>query len=91
MLIPKKTRINENDWFVTLHIRRSEKTITVICEMLTLQLIPKQLKKIIDNGGKVIKVGDRIWRGKNLTKFNKINGLIDYPFTNKKTNLWMYF
>ena len=86
----KKIGINENDWFVTLHIRETKDNHSYLRDADP-STYAEAIKKIIDNGGKVVRVGDRIWKGKNLAPFNKINGLIDYPFTNVKSEFMDIF
>ena len=44
------------------------------------------MEEVISRGGKVVRVGDR-----RMTKLPKINGLIDYPFTDHKSEMMIYF
>ena len=46
------------------------------------------IKKITNAGGKVIRVGDENWLGSKITKLPKIEGLVDYPFTNIKSKFF---
>ena len=82
--ILNKIGIKNNDWYVLLHIRdtndkhnfRNSNPITYI----------KAIKKIISRGGYVIRMG----RSEKI-KFPEIKGLIDYPFTNIKSDFMDIF
>ena len=82
--ILNKIGIKNNDWYVLLHVRdindnhnfRNSNPITYI----------KAIKKIISNGGYVIRMG----RNEKI-KFPEIKGLIDYPFTSIKSDFMDIF
>ena len=82
--ILKKIGLPENAWYATLHIRegaQNEKTFN--SNPMTYL---KSIKEIISRGGYVFRVGD-----KKMTKMPKIKGLIDYPFTEFKSEFMDVF
>ena len=82
--ILKKIGLPENAWYVTLHIREgtgNEKTFN--SNPITYL---KSIKEIVSRGGYVFRVGD-----KKMTKMPKVKGLIDYPFTEFKSEFMDVF
>jgi len=77
--------LTKKDWFVVLHIREKKSDIDKLRDSDPLTYI-EAIKFIISQGGKVIRVGDR-----TMTKLPKIDGLIDYPFTNLKSEIMDVF
>jgi len=81
--ILKKMGIPDNAWYVTLHIRegvgdklRNSNPFTYV----------KAIKEIIQRGGYVFRVGD-----KSMTPLPKINRMIDYPFSEHKSEFFDIF
>ena len=70
-------------WFVTLHVREGIGNELFNSSPLTYL---KAVKTIYDNGGYVIRVGDR-----KMKRLSNITGLIDYPFTNFKSDFMDVF
>lgn len=77
--IGKKIGLAADDWFVTLHVR--EGTGNFYTNSNPHSYIPA-IEHITSKGGKVVRVGD-----KKMTPLPKIKGLIDYPFSNFKSEL----
>jgi len=78
-----KMGLKENDWFVGLHIRQGIGNTQCNSDPST---YIEAIKEIISRGGKVIRLGDS-----SMTKFPKIDGLIDYPFTKYKSHFMDVF
>jgi len=81
--ILKKMGLPENAWYVTLHVRQGKGELVRNSDPLTTL---KAVKEIISRGGYVFRVGD-----KSMTKLPKIEGLIDYPFTEHKSEFMDIF
>jgi len=81
--ILKKIGIPEDAWYVTLHIRQGSENELFNSNPLT---YIKAIKEIIRRGGYVFRVGD-----KSMTPLPKIDGLIDYPFTEHKSEFFDIF
>lgn len=85
-LILNKIGIPENAWYVTLHIRqglqsqghdhRNSNPLTYL----------KAIKEITSRGGYVFRMGD-----KSMTQLPQIKGLIDYPFSEYKSEFMDVF
>lgn len=76
--ILKKLGVPKSKWFVTLHVREGKGNSLFNSSPKT---YIKAIDTIVKTGGYVIRVGD-----KSMTKLPKINGLIDYPFTEQKSD-----
>jgi len=81
--ILKKMNIPDDAWYVTLHVRegkghknRNSNPLTYI----------KTINEITSRGGFVIRVGDN-----SMTPLPKVKGLIDYPFTEFKSEFMDVF
>jgi putative glycosyltransferase (TIGR04372 family) len=81
----KKLGINDNKWFVCLHVRDSgfwkDKGLDEY-RNANIQNYYKVIEKIHELGGITIRMGD-----KSMVKLPKLRGLIDYPFSNEKSEL----
>ena len=82
-IILEKLGIKKDDWFVTLHVREGIGNNYTNSDPKT--YLPA-VNEIVSRGGKVVRVGDR-----KMTKLPKIKGLIDYPFTEHKSELMDLF
>lgn len=80
----KKFGINKNNWFVVLHIRDTDDTHN-FRNSNPLSYV-EAIKCIISNGGYVIRIGRN-----ERTKLPKIKGLIDYPFSDIKSDFMDIF
>ena len=78
-----KFGIGDKDWFVVLHIREGKNHIFRNSNPDTYVMA---IKEVISRGGYVVRVGDN-----SMTKLPKIKGLIDYPFTNLKSDFMDVF
>tara|TARA_B100001057_G_C22837741_1_gene945839 strand:+ start:104 stop:1495 length:1392 start_codon:yes stop_codon:yes gene_type:complete len=74
---------NEKKWFVALHIRENNNDKLRNSNPHTYL---EAVKYIISKGGHVIRVGDN-----KMTRLPKIKGLIDYPFTDLKSEIMDVF
>ena len=81
--ILKKIGIPEKTWYVTLHVRQGKGNELFNSNPFT---YIKAIKEIIRRGGYVFRVGD-----KSMTPLPKIDGLIDYPFTEHKSEFFDIF
>lgn len=81
--ILKKIGIPKDAWYVTLHVRQGKKNQLFNANPLTYM---KAIKEIIKRGGYVFRVGD-----KSMTPLPKIDCLIDYPFTEYKSEFFDTF
>jgi len=81
--ILKKMNIPEDAWYVTLHVRQGVGNELFNSNPLT---YVKAIKEIIQRGGYVFRMGD-----KSMTPLPKIDGLIDYPFTEHKSEFFDIF
>ena len=81
--ILKKIGIPDNAWYVTLHVRQGVGNELFNSDPLT---YVKAIKEIIQRGGYVFRMGD-----KSMTPLPKIEGLIDYPFTEYKSEFFDVF
>ena len=84
--ILKKMGLPSDAWYVTLHIRQGKKGISHNFRDSEPTTYIKSIKEIISNGGYVIRVGD-----KSMSPLPKIDGLIDYPFTEFKSEFMDVF
>ena len=75
-----KYGIKRGDWFVLLHVRENNYQPEKLRNSDPYTYL-KAINYIISQGGKVIRMGDN-----KMTKLPKIKGLIDYPFTNLKSD-----
>lgn len=82
--ILKKIGIKTSDWYVVMHIRDIDDTHDFRNSDPNTYL--KTIKKIISNGGHVIRMG----RNEKI-KLPKIKGLIDYSFSNIKNDFMDIF
>ena len=82
--ILNKIGIKNNDWYVVMHIRDIGDTHDFRNSNPNTYL--KTVKKIISNGGHVIRMGRN-----EKVKFPEIKGLIDYPFSNMNSNFMDIF
>ena len=73
----KKIGIPKDAWYITLHIREGRGNKLFNSNPIT---YIKAIKEITKRGGYVFRMGDN-----KMTKLPKIRGLIDYPFTNFKS------
>ena len=78
--ILKKMGIPNDAWYVTLHIKQGKKGIGHNFRNSDPKTYIKSIKEITSRGGYVIRVGD-----KSMSPLPKIDGLIDYPFTEYKS------
>lgn len=81
---------NKKNWFVLLHIRETTNDTSQFRNANPLTYL-NAIKKIINHGGKVIRVGDKDWLGSKITKFPEIEGFIDYPFSKIKSKFMDIF
>ena len=81
--ILKKIGLPDNAWYVTLHVRQGKAELVRNSDPLNTL---KAVKEIISRGGYVFRVGD-----KSMTKLPKIEGLIDYPFSEHKSEFMDIF
>ena len=79
----KKMGVPVSKWFVTLHVREGIGNELFNSSPKTYF---KAIKTIYENGGYVIRVGD-----KSMSRLNNIEGLIDYPFTKFKSDFMDIF
>ena len=82
-IISEKLGLKNGDWYVTLHVREGKGNNYTNSNPKT--YLPA-VEEVISRGGKVVRVGDR-----RMTKLPKINGLIDYPFTDHKSEMMDIF
>ena len=75
--ILKKMGIPDGAWYVVLHVREGNGNELFNSNPLT---YVKSIKEIVKRGGYVFRMGD-----KKMTPLPKIHGLIDYPFTEYKS------
>jgi putative glycosyltransferase (TIGR04372 family) len=75
----EKFGLNEKNWFVVLHVRENKNDPDILRNSDPFTYIDA-IKFIISKGGKVVRVGN-----KRMTKLPPIQGLIDYPFTDLKS------
>ncbi len=90
-LLKGKKILHENNlgnykWYVSLHIRENNKTFSQNTRNANPKNYLKMINEIISRGGAVIRMGD-----KSMTPLPKINGLIDYPFSNFKSEFMDVF
>lgn len=76
--IMREMGVPEKKWFVTLHVREGVGNKLFNSSPKTYL---RAVRTIHENGGVVIRVGD-----KSMTKLNNVEGLIDYPFTKYKSD-----
>ena len=81
--ILKKMGLPKDAWYVTLHVREGVGNELFNSNPLTYM---KAIKEIIQRGGYVFRVGDR-----SMTPLPKIDGLIDYPHTEYKSEFFDIF
>ena len=79
----KKIGLPDNAWYVTLHVRGGVGNELFNANPSTYL---KAIKEITRRGGYVFRVGD-----KKMKKLPKIDGLIDYPFTDFKSEFFDIF
>lgn len=77
----EKYGLRKHDWFVVLHVRENKLQKDKLRNSDPITYLDA-IKFIISKGGKVVRVGD-----KNMTKLPITKGLIDYPFTNLKSEI----
>jgi len=84
--ILKKMGVPSDAWYVTLHVRQGKKGIGHNFRDSDPATYIKSIKEIISRGGYVIRVGDN-----SMSPLPKIDGLIDYPFTEFKSEFMDVF
>jgi putative glycosyltransferase (TIGR04372 family) len=90
-LLKGKKILHENNlgnykWYVSLHIREDKKAFYHNTRNANPKNYLKMINEITSRGGAVIRMGD-----KSMTPLPKINGLIDYPFSNFKSEFMDVF
>jgi|TARA_B100001063_G_scaffold247072_1_gene289921 putative glycosyltransferase (TIGR04372 family) len=76
--ILKNLGISPSDWFVTLHVREGKGNDLFNAKPSSYL---KAVNTIYKNGGRVVRVGD-----KSMTRLDNVKGLIDYPFSEHKSD-----
>ncbi len=84
--ILSKNNLSNYKWYVALHIREDKKEGTQSHRNANPKNYIKLIKEIISRGGAVFRVGDS-----SMTPLPNINGLIDYPFSNLKSEFMDIF
>ncbi len=73
----KKHNLDKYKWYVALHVRESKISDDQSFRNVNPKNYLKSVKKIISKGGLVFRIGN-----KSMTPLPKLEGLIDYPFSN---------
>ena len=84
--ILSKNNLSNYKWYVALHIRESKKKDSQINRDANPKNYMKLINEVISRGGAVFRVGD-----KSMTPLPKTKGLIDYPFSNFKSDFMDIF
>ena len=84
--ILSKNNLSNYKWYVALHIRESKKKDSQINRDANPKNYMKLINEVISRGGAVFRVGD-----KSMTPLPKTKGLIDYPFSNFKSEFMDIF
>ena len=84
--ILSQNNLSNYKWYVALHIRESKKKDSQTNRDANPKNYMKLINEVISRGGAVFRMGD-----KSMTPFPKTKGLIDYPFSNFKSDFMDIF
>ena len=84
--ILSQNNLSNYKWYVALHIRESKKKDSQTNRDANPKNYMKLINEVISRGGAVFRMGD-----KSMTPLPKTKGLIDYPFSNFKSDFMDIF
>ena len=84
--ILENNNLNNYRWYVSIHIRESKKSDDQSHRNSNPENYIKLIEEILSRGGAVFRVGDN-----SMTQLPKMKGLIDYPFSEMKSEFMDVF